>query len=260
MRNIGAKHLKTTPRWPQANGEVERQNQSLLKTMKISQAEGKDWQEEILSYLAAYRASPHPSTGYSSAELLFGCKIRTKLPQLNTEMVDNESHDQDIRDRDAEKKGCLSKLYADEKRNARPSDVMPGDSVLLRREQTGKLDTPFIPEPYHVIEKSGNKVTVQSQSGARYYRNSSRVKKFVPREEKWEDEAEELMESGEMAPESQAKQSAQKPPSPTSDMMMTPTTPNPQMTAAAETPTLRRSAREKHLPKKFDDYVMTAKT
>jgi hypothetical protein len=48
-------------------------------------------------------------------------------------MVDNETHDQDIRDRDAEKKG-LSKLYADEKRNARPSDVMPGDTVLLRRE------------------------------------------------------------------------------------------------------------------------------
>jgi hypothetical protein len=32
------------------------------------------------------------------------------------------------------------------------------------------------------------------------------VKKFVPREGKWEDEAQELIESGEMAPESQAKQ------------------------------------------------------
>jgi transposase InsO family protein len=134
MRNIGAKHLKTTPRWPQANGEVERQNQSLLKRMKIAQAEGKDWQEEILSYLAAYRASPHPSTGYSPAELLFGRKIRTKLPQLNTEMVDNETHDQDIRDRDAEKKG-LSKLYADEKRNARPSDVMPEVTFISPRQR-----------------------------------------------------------------------------------------------------------------------------
>ncbi|KAL8620657.1 hypothetical protein ACOMHN_029845 [Nucella lapillus] len=51
MTSIGTMHLKATPRRPQANGEVERQNQSLLKWMKIAQAEGKNWKEEILTYL-----------------------------------------------------------------------------------------------------------------------------------------------------------------------------------------------------------------
>ena len=35
----GVEHRKITPLWPQANGEVERQNRSLLKRMKIAQAE-----------------------------------------------------------------------------------------------------------------------------------------------------------------------------------------------------------------------------
>ena len=35
-------HRKTTPIWPQANGEIERQNRSLLKRIKIAQIEGLD--------------------------------------------------------------------------------------------------------------------------------------------------------------------------------------------------------------------------
>ena len=173
LETIGAEHTKVTPRWPQANGEVERQNRSLLKRMKIAQAEGKDWKEEILSYLVAYRANPHPSTGKSPAELLFGRKIRTKMPQLTPEIDDLE-----VRDHDAEKKG-LSRLYADAKRNARESDIAPGDTVLLRRENPGKLETPFFPEPHQVISKAGSKVTVQAPSGATYSRNSTWVKKYA---------------------------------------------------------------------------------
>lgn len=38
--NNGIKHVRTTPKWAQANGEVERQNSSLMKRIKIAQAEG----------------------------------------------------------------------------------------------------------------------------------------------------------------------------------------------------------------------------
>ena len=37
----GILHHKVTPQWAQANGEVERQNRSLLKSMRFAQAEGK---------------------------------------------------------------------------------------------------------------------------------------------------------------------------------------------------------------------------
>ena len=39
LKEHGIFHSKTTPLWPQANGEIERQNSSLLKRLKIAQVE-----------------------------------------------------------------------------------------------------------------------------------------------------------------------------------------------------------------------------
>ena len=70
LEDCGIEHRKTTPLWPQSNGEVERQNRSLLKRMWIAQAEGKQWKEEVCKYLIAYRSTPHTTAGVSPAELL----------------------------------------------------------------------------------------------------------------------------------------------------------------------------------------------
>ena len=70
----GIQHRKVTAKWSQANGEVERQNRSLLKRIQIAQAERKDWKKELNVYLAYYSSLPHPTTGVSPAELLFGRK------------------------------------------------------------------------------------------------------------------------------------------------------------------------------------------
>ena len=45
--------------WPQANGEVECQNHSLLKCLQIAHLEGKNWRTELLVRLTAYRDTPH---------------------------------------------------------------------------------------------------------------------------------------------------------------------------------------------------------
>ena len=68
-------HLTSTPFWPQANGEVERQNRSLLKAIKMAQVEKKDWKREMLKFLLAYRSTPHSTTGVTPAELLFRRKF-----------------------------------------------------------------------------------------------------------------------------------------------------------------------------------------
>ena len=46
----GILHYTVTPQWAQANGEVERQNRSLLKSMRIARAEGKKWRKELVHY------------------------------------------------------------------------------------------------------------------------------------------------------------------------------------------------------------------
>ena len=66
------KHRRTTPLWPQANGERERQNRSILKRLRIAQAEGRNWKSEMDKFLMIYRSTPHSATGVSPAELLFG--------------------------------------------------------------------------------------------------------------------------------------------------------------------------------------------
>ena len=88
--------------------------------------------------------------------------------------------DQEVRDRDNETKE-KGKLYADEKRCARKSDVTEGDTVLLRQERKNKLTPTFRPEPYRVLDKSGNSVVVESPDGVQYKRNSTHVKKFLER-------------------------------------------------------------------------------
>ena len=76
------RHLTVTPLWPQANGLVERQNGTLLKAIRASVSERRDWQESLQSFLLAYRSTPHPSTGKSAAELIYGRHLRTKLPEV----------------------------------------------------------------------------------------------------------------------------------------------------------------------------------
>ena len=95
--------------------------------MRIAQAEGKDWKDEVRKYLVAYRSTPHTTTGMNPAELLFGRKMRTKLPELREEVIASE-----VRDRDNGMK-AKAKVYADKKRNGKESDIGPGDKVLVKR-------------------------------------------------------------------------------------------------------------------------------
>ena len=171
LEDNGIEHRKITLLWPQANGEVERQNKPLLKRMKIAQAEGKEWKKEIRKYLVTYRSTPHTTTDVSSAELLFGRKMRTKLPEL-----EGESTECEMRDRDGEMK-AKAKWYADKKRNAQESDLAPGDKVLVKQKRKNKLSTPLAPEPYDVVTKTGNSVVVESPEGVQLMRNTTHVKK-----------------------------------------------------------------------------------
>ena len=49
-----------------------------------------------------------------------------------------------------------AKLYADRKRHAEYSDLVPGNRVLLN-----KLSTPFALEPYDVVGRNGSSFTIK---------------------------------------------------------------------------------------------------
>ena len=128
----------------------------------------------LLTYLLAYRSMPHNTTGISPAELLFGRKLRTKIPELHEREF---TPCQEVRDHDAEQKS-KAKAYADEARGATPPNVTIGDKVLVKQDRSNKLDTPFSPVPLTVVDKTGSMVIVQNQEGVKYSRNTAHVKKL----------------------------------------------------------------------------------
>ena len=175
LKEFGIEHRRSPPLWPQANGEVEAQNRSLLKTMKVAQAEGKDLKQELLKFLLAYRSTPQVTTGQSPAKLMFGRELKTKLPEMRCERsIVNE----EVRDRDWQKK-LSEKQYADAHRGAKPAQVKSGDEVLIRNEnKNNKLAPNFELEPAVVKRKEGNEIVVETQDGVEKRRSSSFVKPY----------------------------------------------------------------------------------
>ena len=165
----GIAHHRSTPLWPQANGEVERQNRSIMKRIRIEHASGRDWKQDLLRFIAVHRSTPNATTGVTPAELLYRRKLRTKLPELDNFSPD----DLEVRDKDCKNKG---KIYADAKRQACENDMKAGDSVLVQQEKENKFSTVFNPRPFTLVQKNGNSVRIESDTGNLYKRNVTEVK------------------------------------------------------------------------------------
>ncbi|XP_054757939.2 uncharacterized protein K02A2.6-like [Lytechinus pictus] len=220
----GVEHRKVTPLHPAANGEVERQNRSIMKRVRIAQAEKKDWKREVRQYMFAYRTTPHSVTGVTPAEMMFQRKLRTRLP----EMEEKVRLDEEVRDRDATGKQ-KNKVYIDQKRGAKEREFHVGEEVLLKQTKIDKTSTPFHTEPYKLIEKSGNSVVVESSEGVRYKRNSTHIQKYNrPDSEKDEHE----------------------------DNSKTPTEMTQDKEVGNASVAISRPVREKRCPKRLDDFVL----
>ena len=176
LKENGIKARHVTPEWPQANGEVERQNRTILKFIRAIKASGKRWQDELWTFLLAYRTTPHAVTGVSPAELLMNRVVKTKVPQLSLP----QDTDGSVRERDAQCK-MEGKIYGDKVRKSEELDIKEGDFVLLKQQHTDKTTTPFEKEPYKVEEKRGNSYIISTPS-RRIMRNGASMKKFHPEE------------------------------------------------------------------------------
>ncbi|XP_055543744.1 uncharacterized protein K02A2.6-like [Wyeomyia smithii] len=104
---FGIELRKTTPYWPQANGEVERANRSLKKRLQISQESCKvDWKWDLRMYLLMYNSTPHSTTGVAPSASMFGRVLRDKLPTFPTGLKKSIEEIRRIR---GQKKESLSK-------------------------------------------------------------------------------------------------------------------------------------------------------
>ena len=80
LKKNGIRHLLTPPYHPALNGLVERSVQTFKERLKRLK-EG-SLNTRLSRFLFKYRLTPHSSTGFSPAELMFGRKLRSTLDLL----------------------------------------------------------------------------------------------------------------------------------------------------------------------------------
>lgn len=173
----GIKLISTIPWWPQQNGEVERQNRSILKRLVISQNAKRNWEDDLQDYLMMYRSTQHSTTLKTPSEMMFGRNIRDKMPSI-CQPLETTEKDDETRDRDKEKKE-KEKEYADNQRKAKQNDIKEGDEVLVKQLiKPNKLAPTFNPTVHKVLKRKGPDVTIQStETNSTYRRNVAHLKK-----------------------------------------------------------------------------------
>ena len=255
---LGFTHRKITPEWPRANGEAERLMKTLEKAMRTAVVQGKNWKQELFTFLRQYRATPHSTTGKSPSELLNGRKFKSTLPLVQFDQASPE-----IIQADAKRKEKM-KEYADKCNHAKNTDLNVGDKVLIKQPKQNKMSTPFKPEPFEITDKKGSMITAQSEEHT-VTRNASFFKKLpsnvpvhpAPNDEEEQStpfidaaEAIEPMETVEPPTVTPVESLAYAPVAPPGNAPVEPPTVTP-----VELPALRRSARARRVPGHFKDYV-----
>ena len=83
--NIGFKQHKITTVWPRASGEVERFVRTVMKVLKISRIEKKNFKQDLNRHFKNSRAAPYFTISIPPATDLFGRPMKTKLPEKRCE-------------------------------------------------------------------------------------------------------------------------------------------------------------------------------
>ena len=186
-KEMGFKMELVTPEDPQSNGFAEVFVKILCKLIHTAAVDGNDPRDVLHKYLMHYRATPHPSTGKSPAEMLNNRRMRTKLPQYFSSLDSKEMAE--VRSRHDGNK-LAQKKHFDQRRNATNKDVKVGDQILIKQDKS-TTKPPFDPKPYTVVQVEGNRINAQRDGKSRQRdKNAVKVVKKRPRHlvPSWEQE------------------------------------------------------------------------
>lgn len=87
------KKTRSTPYRPSSNGLIERFNQTLGKMIKsFIENNVNEWDKYLCIFMAAYRSTPHPGTGYSPNMLMLGREVNTPIHILYPLPVEHDQY------------------------------------------------------------------------------------------------------------------------------------------------------------------------
>lgn len=95
----------------------------------------------------AYRMTPFRMTRKGPPELMFGGKVRFIIPSMDKYHTVKGTFARETGKTNKE----IMKAFADMQQKSRPSNLMPGDRVVLIQEEVNKLSTRCSPKAFIVI-------------------------------------------------------------------------------------------------------------
>lgn len=125
--SYGFRHVTSSPRFPQSNGEAERAVQTVKNLLKKAA-------DRHLALLA-YRATPLQS-GYSPAQLLMGRRLRTTVPTLPSQLDPVLPDGKAFASGDREKRRSDTENYNRCHRGKFLSALSPGERVWVTDRKT----------------------------------------------------------------------------------------------------------------------------
>lgn len=177
FKKMGITHRPTfAAEDPEANGTCEAFMKHLQKVWHTSITQHRDPILDLNRHLRSFRSTPHPTTGHIPAEILFGRKVNTIMPDLRADLAEGREDIADARQKDMLAKEVMKK-YKDKPANVRPHTISIGDKVLLRQKST-KKNPPHDPDPYTVTDVQGTQITAV-RHGRPKTRDSQRFKRVA---------------------------------------------------------------------------------
>jgi hypothetical protein len=169
---IGCCHIKTTPYHPQANGQCERHNATLVPNLvALSSHSRSNWDEKLPPTTFNYNATRHDTTGYSPFELMFARKPRfpadpsSTLPTLPDPIKYHVDMQRFIEhSKMAARQSNLTNQHIAKQRydrNRSDPHYQIGQRVLIRnRDPTRNKFSPKFIGPYTILRKVSHKTYI----------------------------------------------------------------------------------------------------
>ena len=122
-----------------------------------------------------FRATPHATVKKCPAELLFGRRFNTKLPDLRTNPAKARWDIMEAKKEDKLAKDMMKK-YKDASRHVKDPNIEVEDLVISKRKTT-KHESVYDPKPYKVVAVYGTQVKGMHEDGKHKTRDSQKWKR-----------------------------------------------------------------------------------
>eukprot|EP01121_Diplochlamys_sp_Union-15-3_P009686 TRINITY_DN2647_c0_g1_i2.p1 TRINITY_DN2647_c0_g1~~TRINITY_DN2647_c0_g1_i2.p1 ORF type:complete len:1234 (+),score=100.53 TRINITY_DN2647_c0_g1_i2:684-4385(+) len=184
---LGVEKIFTTPYHPQANGQTERWNATILTGLRAYvDGDPSDWDTKVDAITFAYNTSEHAVMRHSPYFLLFGQEARMPFEAVLDTRLSESTVQQHIQDMisDLDKAwNAAREAQEDFKRRQHqksnptqlPPKVREGDKVMLRTPGARKLEDQW-EGPFEVIEVIGDSRVAVDRHGVRTVAHLERVK------------------------------------------------------------------------------------